>query len=277
MTVTASGLPATIRAFDRLSVRYDRLCEGDILSRLRRHTHARMAALFGRGSRVLEIGCGTGLDTAFLATLGVTVTAADPSAGMLASARARMRASGLSVHLLCCGLDELETHVDLETSGPLDGIVSNFGALNCAARLDTLARLAHRSLRPGGWIVLGLMTPSCAWEQAWFLLHGHPREAFRRRRRPPVLVEVDGIAVPTYYHRIADVMAMLGVGFRLGRLTGLGVALPPPYLEWFWTRLPRPVRRTVAAIDEAVSPRFPFNRLGDHTLLEIQWLPGSAA
>ena len=55
----------------------------------------RQAALRLRGRDVLEIACGTGKNTEWLAHEALNVTAMDFSEGMLAGARARVRAPGL--------------------------------------------------------------------------------------------------------------------------------------------------------------------------------------
>ena len=36
-----------------------------------------------------------------------------------------------------------------------------------------------------------------------------------------------------------------------------------------WAAVPRPVRRAIAALDTTLSPHPPFNRLGDHFLIEL--------
>ena len=49
--------------------------------------HERMLHHFGEGTRLLEIGCGSGRDAAFLAAHGRNVTATDASEGMIQAAR----------------------------------------------------------------------------------------------------------------------------------------------------------------------------------------------
>ena len=265
MDVTAAA-----RAFDRLAPRYDAACAGSLFVQMRTRVHATLAGAFAPGGRVLEIGCGSGADTAFLAARQVHVVAADPAPGMIACARERLdrlTARG-SVRFLRCGLDEIDAH--LAPPAAFDGIFSDFGALNCVPRLDALGPLAARRLRPGGRVIVCLMSPTCAMEIGWFLLRGEPGRAFRRLGRTPVMVDVEGLGVPTYYHRVRDVEAALGRGFALWRVTGLSVWVPPPYLEARWSALTPPARRALAAIDMTLSPHWPFNRLGDHVLLEFE-------
>lgn len=264
------GVNTIVRAFDRLAPRYDEACSGVLFRWMRDQVHERLAQAFPPGSRVLEIGCGSGLDTAFLVRQDVHVVACDPAPAMIQRARERLCAieSPGRAQLICCGVNDLDAHL----SAPLtfDGIVSNFGALNCVPRLDALGRLAIRRLRPGGRVIVGLMSRTCAIEMGWFLLKGDRQRAFRRLRRPPVPVNVEGLEVPTWYHGVAHLQAALGPTFALRRLTGLAVAVPPPYLEARWTGTPRPVRRAAEAIDRAVATSWPFNRLGDHLMAEFE-------
>ncbi len=66
-----------------------------------------------------------------------------------------------------------------------------------------------------------------------------------------------------------DVRRTLGHGLTLDRVDGIGVVIPPPYLEPRWQTLPAGVRTLVAHIDRVVAPWPPFNRLGDHVLLQF--------
>ena len=91
----------------------------------------------------------------------------------------------------------------------------------------------------------------------------------RRRSAVPVLVPVAGVQIPTFYHRTPDIAAVLKPELTLVGVTGIGVLLPPPYLESRWQRLPAVVRTALAVIDAAIASVPPFNRLGDHVLLQF--------
>ena len=275
MAVTARGptadevVSATVRAFDRLAPRYDALCAGELFRAMRARVHGAIDRALPPGARVLEIGCGSGLDTAWLAARGSRVIAADPSAVMLERARARVAddRTGRAVRFVCCGLDALDRH--LGPSCRFEAIVSNFGALNCVPRLDALGHLAASRLEPGGRAFVCLMSRICLWEIGWFLLKGRPDGAFRRLRPPPVLVGVEGIPVPTWYHRVGDVARAVAPSLAVRAVSGCGVLVPPPYLEDRWRAVPAPVRRVAAAADAALARVAPFNRLGDHVLVEL--------
>jgi SAM-dependent methyltransferase len=280
VSVGTAGTTAATRAFDRLAPMYDTLAGGEIFTLLRRRTHATFAPRFPPGSRVLEIGCGTGLDTRFLARRGVQVVACDPSEAMVARALCGLARDGLAgtATIFPCGLQELAAFLDATTQpAPFDGIVSNFGALNCVEHLAPLGALGRRYVRPGGVVLLGLMGRHCACEMLYFAARGRTDLARRRTCRGAVGVPVAGIDVPTFYHRIADARAALGRDFTLTGVDGIGVLVPPPYLEPRWQRLSKRVRTVTAWCDALVASCPPFNRLGDHVLLELTKRSGADA
>ena len=95
-TPLASGVrSAATAAFDRLAPDYDSLTAGEIFQLLRRRTHATFARRFPAASRILEIGCGTGVDTSFLASRGAHVVACDPSEEMVSRSLRRLAREGL--------------------------------------------------------------------------------------------------------------------------------------------------------------------------------------
>ncbi|HUE87355.1 MAG TPA: class I SAM-dependent methyltransferase [Vicinamibacterales bacterium] len=264
--------PAATLAFDRLAAAYDGLTGGEIFRLLRQRTHRAFARHFGRDARVLEIGCGTGLDTSYLASRGCHVVACDPSEEMVTRTMRRLAHDRLETRatVMPCGLEDVQTFLEaLAPHEPFDGIVSNFGALNCVGHLAPLGAVVRRHLRPGGTVLLGVMTRVCAVEALYFTTRLQPRLATRRLGFGAVQVPVAGIDVPTFYHRISELCAALGHEVRLRTIEGIGVVVPPPYLETRWQGLPRSVRVAVIAIDRWLAPWPPFNRLGDHVLLHF--------
>jgi SAM-dependent methyltransferase len=255
-------------AFDRLAPAYDALAAGEAFRLQREQTHRLLAQWIRSGFRVLEIGCGTGADTEFLAGLGARVVACDPSEEMLSRARRRLEAAGFGdrVGVLSCGLTDLPQFLDaLDHAEGFDAIVSNFGALNCAPSLDPLGVIGRRHLRAGGAIVIGLMGRTCLWETAYFLVRGDRGKA-ERRRGATADVPVAGIAVPTFYHRTSDIGASLGDTFVRDGVIGVGVLVPPPYLEPRWRQLPAVLRRAAAGVDRMAGSWPLINQLGDHTM-----------
>jgi ubiquinone/menaquinone biosynthesis C-methylase UbiE len=84
--MTMSSLPtdATRSPFDAVADSYD---QGFTFSKIGQAQRAavwkELSRAFRSGDRVLEIGCGTGIDACFLAERGVSVVACDSSAAMI--------------------------------------------------------------------------------------------------------------------------------------------------------------------------------------------------
>ncbi len=82
--------------YDSLSIDYDRFVNWPArLAAEMPFLQQRLAAAGAR--RILDAACGTGQHAIALARLGMTLSAADPSAGMIARARANASASGANV------------------------------------------------------------------------------------------------------------------------------------------------------------------------------------
>ncbi len=259
---------ASRQAFDRLAPSYDRLTSGETFQLQRRQTHAALARWIRPGFRVLEIGCGTGVDTEFLARLGARIVACDPSEEMLSRTKRRLAIAGLGdrAGILACGLEELPHFLDtLDHDKGFDAVVSNFGALNCVASLEGLGAIGRRHLRAGGAMAIGLLGRTCLWETVYFTARREHVSASRRRVRNAA-VPVAGIDVPTYYHRTSDVASALGHEFIRGPVIGVGVMVPPPYLEPRWQQVPALLRRAAAGLDRLAGSWPLVNQLGDHTL-----------
>jgi SAM-dependent methyltransferase len=255
-------------AFDRLAPTYDALVSGEAFQLQRRQTHDLLSRWIRSGFRVLEIGCGTGIDTEFLARLGARVVACDPSEEMLSRTSRRVAVAGLGdrVGVLACALQDLPQFLDaLDHAEGFDAIVSNFGALNCAPSLHPLDAIGCRHLRAGGAMAIGLLGRTCLWETLYFTARGDRTRA-ARRRAPNAAVQVAGIDVPTFYHRTSDVAAVLGERFDLDAAIGIGVMVPPPYLEPRWLQVPPAIRRVAAGVDRVAGAWPIVNQLGDHTL-----------
>jgi SAM-dependent methyltransferase len=271
-------MTATRLAFDRLAADYDALTGGEIFQLFRARTHRTFARCFTSQSRVLEIGCGTGVDTQFLAARGVQVVACDPSEEMVSRTVRRLAHQKLEqrVTVLPCGMEDLHSYLDaLSLPDTFDGIVSNFGALNCVPDLSPLAALVRRRLAPGGVVILGLMTRVCALEAVYFTATKRPNLARRRLGDGPVNVRVAGVEVPTYYHRVSDVCDVLGPEVTLSSIEGVGVTIPPPYFEARWQTLPRALRTLATTVDDWLAQWPPFNRVGDHVLLLLTKEPAN--
>ena len=90
-----SQLQDTRRAFDSVAADYDGpLGNNALIQRMRGAMWRTLGRLFVPGSRLLDLGCGTGIDAVYLAARGYEIVAADWSPQMVERTRARVAESG---------------------------------------------------------------------------------------------------------------------------------------------------------------------------------------
>ena len=223
---------------------------------------ARCAARFRPGFRILEMNCGTGEDACWLASQGMQVVATDISPRMIEVAQRKLagRPKNHAVQFRTLAWEQLGRLQE----APFDGMLSDFGGLNCVADLHGAAGSLATTLRPGAVAILCIMGPRVPWEWLWFLARGRPGAAFRRlhRRR-----EWSGIAV--HYPSITTTVKAFAPNFRLLRVGAIGALLPPPYTEGTLRRYPR-LLATLERLERRWENRWPLPQLADHYLLELE-------
>lgn len=255
------------RPFDAAAGGYDRSFSGTELGRrLRDLVRRQIEDAFTAGGRVLELGCGTGEDSLWLARRGVRVVATDASSAMLEMTRCKVDDAGVGglVETRRLDLERMEAEAD-ELAGPFDGALSNFGPLNCVGDRTPVARALARLVRPGGVVAAVLMGPFCPWEMAWHLLHLEPGTAFRRLRRGLPAHVGGGATIRVWYPSPARLRREFTDGFRPTGLAAIGCFLPPPYLAHLADTRPRIVS-ALAELENRWHRRFPFTWCGDHYL-----------
>ncbi len=152
-----------------------------------------------RGLRVLDLGCGTGRHSLWLAAAGATVTAVDFSAGMLAEARRKPGAEAVQFVV-----QDLHRPLPFRAEA-FDRLVSGL-VLEHLGDLGGFFREAHRVLRPNGQAVISAMHPA-------MMLRG--KDA---RFTDPISGEK--VRPGSLPHQLSDfVMAALRAGFRLDHLS----------------------------------------------------------
>jgi SAM-dependent methyltransferase len=150
---------------------------------------------------------------------------------------------------------------------PFDGVLSNFGGLNCVApaELRELARWLAANLRPGAMAVVCVMGPLVPWEWAWYLGHAQPGRAFRRLR--PGGTPWRGMTIR--YPSVGALRRLFGPAFRLRRRAAVGALLPPTYAEGWAVRHPR-LLRLLGRWERRAETWPPLPWLADHYLLELE-------
>jgi len=182
-------------AYDRWSRRYDddHNATRDLDARV-----VRQSPLHLGGARVLELGCGTGKNSEWLAAEARELVALDFSPGMLDVARRRVRAAHVRF------VERDITHAWPVEAGSMDVVVGNL-VLEHVRDLGPIYAEAARVLRPGGEL---------------FLCELHP---YRQLRGGQAHFEDDEtnetVPVTAFQHSVSEyVNGGLTAGFRLRAL-----------------------------------------------------------
>jgi SAM-dependent methyltransferase len=264
--------PARLYAapFDAIADRYDETFTYSKIGQAQRASvWKELETAFHPGDCVLELGCGTGVDACFLADRGVKVVACDNSPQMIKVATRRFAE--------CEKNNLVQTHVlaaedvdSLRTDDAFDGAFSNFGALNCVQDLPQVARNLAALLKPGARALLCWIGPYCLWEILWYLGRGNPRKAFRRFRRGGVTARLaEGTSIHVHYPSVRLLARTFSPEFQLKSIKGIGVSVPPSYLEPWANQFPRLFGLSVRA-DLVLGHCSGFRSLADHVLLEFR-------
>lgn len=255
-------------AFDRIAEEYDSIFTHTIVGRLQRQAVWRIAEqIFRRGDRVLELNCGTGKDALFLARNGVSVCACDASTSMIDRSRARRSAELPSARVEFRVLATEDLHA-LPAEPSFDGVFSNFAGLNCIQDLSQTAGELTRLLRPGAQLLLCFANRFCAWEMAYYSLHGQFQKALRRMGGSAE-ARVGGCRIRVYYPRVNQLLRAFRPTFTLRSIIGIGMTVPPSYLERWAGRHPGLMHACDAA--DGILCRWPGIRLlGDHILIHLE-------
>jgi SAM-dependent methyltransferase len=255
-----------VAAFDSIAEEYDEHIFGNpVNSWLRAVSVGLLTQLFKEGDTVLEIGCGTGTETLSLLNKGINVVASDISPRMLEVLSRKAEKMGVKDRLtlvLSTGSDVVER---LRNIGyrEVDGAYSNYGAVNTEPKLGKMIRDLHSIIKQNGILELGVWNKFCLTELVGYTLRLRPSMAFARLWNP-VPIGKSRFCVSSWAYTVGELNRLVQPYFRLERLQGVAVAVPPSNLTRY---LPgKPWLRLLKRIDINLGRVYPTNRLGDHFL-----------
>jgi 2-polyprenyl-3-methyl-5-hydroxy-6-metoxy-1,4-benzoquinol methylase len=225
---------------------------------------------FRADDHILELGCGTGEDALWMGRHEIRVTATDSSSEMLSRARRKIESVGLSsiVSLAQLDMNRISEHTD-DDNIRYDGVFSNFGGINCVEDRTKLARYLAERIHSGSKVVLVVMSPYCPWEIFWSLLHGKFSTAFRRFKKGGMAHVGEDQYVRVWYPSPRTLQREFVPYFKRIQTIGVGVLLPPTYLDHLVERYPK-LFANFAKMDRWLGRYFPFTWLCDHYLMILE-------
>lgn len=147
------------RAYDALAPFYDRYWGPSFLDEAVRLYRQSLAPRLPRGAKVLDLCCGAGHFSAWLADQGMQVTGIDASPAMVR--RAESKAPGAEFRVA----DMLAFQLQAQFSA----VVCFYNSMNqilSSERLRDALCNVHRHLLPGGWFLFD-MVPENGYEDSW--------------------------------------------------------------------------------------------------------------
>jgi SAM-dependent methyltransferase len=217
-------------AFDALAESYDDdFTYHTVAQMLRDDVRQIMLQTWKAGAHILELGCGTGEDAYWMMNNGFSVCATDASPAMLEQTKQKLAQDAHSEDAHS-DVRMLDINQLASTSLPhtYEGVLANFGVLNCALDLPQLAAWLHQQTKPDVRLILVVMAPNCLWEFAWHLLHGDWRTATRRwRRNTSFRANANSESISITYPTPMQLAGDFAPHFEVVRIMPLGVTLPP--------------------------------------------------
>ncbi len=256
-------------AFDSIAEVFDSALENDITRRLRAKIYSIVDSYVKPEAAVLDINCGTGIDAIHFHEQGYHVTGIDISPNMIAVARDKAAKNhGDQPRFFVSSYDDLSS---LSLS-PADLVFSNFGGLNCAADLDSVARSIGGATKPGGYFIGVLMPPFSVWEFFSYAVRFRMSNALRRFRSRTPASGFNGRTFPVYYYSPGAVADAFSEDFIARKIIGLSVFSPTPQSTGFLRKHPG-LSRKLSRLDDLIG-ELPFIcSAGDHYIIVLEKRP----
>jgi ubiquinone/menaquinone biosynthesis C-methylase UbiE len=222
------------------------------------------------GFEMLELNCGTGEDAILFGDRGFNIVATDISSEMLKITYKKAEQFSMQNRISSHYLD-LETFDETLFDKKFDLVFSNFGGLNCInpESLKALLKKIPAILNPGGRFIGVIMPKFCAWETVFFMLRFQFTKAFRRFTSKEVITNLQGVNVKTWYYHPSEVKKWSKENFKLISVNPVGLALPPSYLEHFFTFHKRLLLR-LNRIEKKINKSSLFAGMADHFVIDLQ-------
>jgi ubiquinone/menaquinone biosynthesis C-methylase UbiE len=262
-------LDQTRDAFDSVAADYDGPRGNNALIQdMRSEMWRTLDATFAPGSRLIDLGCGTGLDAVRMARVGHHVTATDWSQRMVERTRQRAEHEQLadSVRAMAVGAHELSR---IQGDAQFDGAYSNLGALNCIPNLTEMAEQCARLLKPRAALVFSVIGRICPWEIGYYALKRNWGRLRVRFASATVPVSMNKRVVWTRYYTPREFYGAFERQFTVEHWRGLCVFAPPPYITQMKERRLRLYER-LWRLDRRAAGWPVLRNMGDHFVIVMK-------
>jgi|GEM_PF-1177275 ubiquinone/menaquinone biosynthesis C-methylase UbiE len=214
-----------------------------------------------KGCVALEIGQGTGEESSrYISATGNRLDAVDVSQGMVDYSSQKMARLGMgemynAVRLPAADIGQIKRTYDV--------VYSFNGLVNTEPDLASLKRGLNEITKPGSVIILSFRNTSCLGENLIRLM-ARRHNIGMDRRLDSVDVQVVGNSVPSKYYSLGDAGKFIPETFRIVRIYGLAIVLPPYLAETVKSRI---TRKIICAAEKAICFLPFFRTNGDEMLI----------
>lgn len=236
---------------------------------MRRRTWHFLERIAQPGTSILDLGCGVGTDSIFLASNGCKVHAIDTSSMMLEQARKNARIRGMShlIELEQRDIEDLDKASHLQ-DGSFSGILANFGSLNTLESYETIDRAFSRLLATRGWIVATIMGRDAIWDRLFSIFKNEGKGLAMKRLREGYSLQIGNGEITSYFPTPNEFVQQFP-HFKQEYCEAIGLLYPPPGVT-NRVRFLMPLWRTLANLEKFISSSRVFRGLGDHFLIILR-------
>lgn len=248
--------------YDSVAPHYDAQMEAASSSRWVREAFREFVALdLSPPASVLDFGCGTGMDTAWLAAQGSEVIAYDVSVGMLAELRRKCAEFVEHGQVSVCQGSFAALISALEERPPVDAVIANFAVFNLIEDMQPVFSALAPHVEAGGHVFLSILNP-IFWKD---LRSRELWRAWAHSFRDPA-IHVRGGATDLYRHWVPSVQRAARPHFNLSGRASVGALIRRFRGSHDW----REPRTLAERLEVRTWTMFPMTHLGQFFFLDFK-------
>ncbi|MCC6251589.1 MAG: class I SAM-dependent methyltransferase [Bacteroidia bacterium] len=192
---------------------------------------------------VLELNCGSGKDSLWLAKKSYSVTAVDASEQDIIVAETKKIIAGIR-NLEFKALDFFKLHKELAPQ-QFDFVISNFGGLNTLnePELKVVSNIMSRLLYPGGKMIVVMKGKYCLWETFYFMLKFKMNRALQRWDNKEILFYDEDNDYGNWFYSTTALKEIFAPRFAMVDVKPIAVAVPPTFMQNYFNKKPQWLKR----------------------------------